>query len=58
MPARRRPTSRWPRWSGSTPRRSAALVEHNGVKLAAFPPDMVDAARKTAREVMGEIRHA
>src|SRR6476660_3136577 len=28
--------------------------EHN-VTLAAFPADMVDAARKTAREVMGEL---
>jgi len=33
----------------------AALVKDHGVKLSAFPPDMVDAARKTAREVMSEF---
>jgi len=32
-----------------------ALTGEHKVTLAAFPPDMVDAARKTAHEVMGEL---
>jgi len=32
-----------------------ALVERNGVKLKTFPPDMIEAARGHARDVIGEI---
>ena len=55
MPARRKPTTRWPKWSGSTRRRLQALVKDHGVKLAAFPEDLVAAARKQATGVLGEL---
>ena len=37
MPAPRRRTTRWPRWSGSTQQALAALIKDHGVKLTAFP---------------------
>ncbi len=33
----------------------AALVNDHGVKLAAFPADLVDAARTQARDVLGDL---
>jgi TRAP-type mannitol/chloroaromatic compound transport system substrate-binding protein len=33
----------------------AALIKDHGVKLAAFPADFVDAARKEAHDVLGEM---
>ncbi len=61
MPARRRRPMRWPRWSGSMPRRLEALTQQHNVKLTAFPGDLVTAARKAgdrrARRTGGPQRH-
>ena len=55
MPAPRRLPSRWPRWSGSTPKGSTALVERHNVRLKAFPPEIVVAARRQATDILAEV---
>ena len=51
----RRRTSRWPRWSGSTPRRWSALTGQHRVQLRAFPQDLIAAARGISTDVLGEL---
>ena len=55
MLALRKPISRWPKWNASTRRRLQALVKDHGVKLAAFPEDLIAAARQQATGVLGEL---
>ena len=54
-PARRKPISRWPKWSGSTPRRSRRSPPSTTSSSPRFPDDLVAAARKQAVDVLGEV---